>query len=45
MQNDELETILDDKNKLIVDELTFNGQFISSQEKITSLTYSQQKKK
>ncbi|MBR1730207.1 MAG: hypothetical protein IJ728_11880 [Selenomonadaceae bacterium] len=43
MQNDELETILDDENNLIVDDLNFNDQ-INSQEKVTSLTYSQQKK-
>ena len=43
MQNDELENIIDDENNLIVDDLNFNDQ-INSQEKITSLTYSQQKK-
>ncbi|MBR1730426.1 MAG: hypothetical protein IJ728_12990, partial [Selenomonadaceae bacterium] len=44
IQNDELETIIDDKNNLIGDDLNFNDQF-NSQEKITSLTYSQTKKK
>ena len=42
MQNDELETILDDKNDFIVDDRNLD-QF-NSQENITSLTYSQKKK-
>ena len=44
MQNDELESILGEQNNLINDELDFNDQ-INSQEKITSLTYNQTKKK
>ena len=44
MQNDELESILIEKNNLINDELDFNDQ-INSQENITSITYSQKKKK
>ena len=43
-QNDELESIINEKNNLIVDDLNFNDQ-INSQKKITSLTFNQAKKK
>ena len=44
MQNDELESILDDQNNLISEDFNLNDQLKTSQEKIISLNYSSSKK-
>ena len=44
MQNDELESILDDQNNLISDDFNLDDQLKTSQEKIISLNYYSSKK-